>query len=208
MAPFEPFISVAAAMPMVNIDTDKIIPARFMKTIVRKGLGINLFYALRYDDDGRERPEFVLNCPPFDSAHILIAYDNFGCGSSREHAVWALLDFGIRVIIAPSFGDIFAANCLKNAIVPICLSRDICGSMMKDALLGLRFGVDLVGQTVKCPSGDSVRFDIDPLRKALLLAGHDDIQVTLNHMGEIANFERSRAADDWLYPSIGIKHSE
>ena len=136
MQAFTELTGVAAPLPLANVDTDKIIPARFLKTIKRTGLGVNLFDTLRYDAEGQERPDFVLNQPPYRHAEVLIAHENFGCGSSREHAPWALLDFGIRCVIAPSFADIFHNNCFKNGILPVALPREICDQLMEDARLG------------------------------------------------------------------------
>jgi len=192
---------VAAALPMANIDTDKIIPARFLKTIKRTGLGVHLFDTLRYDSDGKERPEFVLNQEPFRQAEILIAHENFGCGSSREHAPWALLDFGIRCVIAPDFADIFHTNCFKNGILPVRLPRAVCDQLMEDSRLGsnARVTVDLVRQVVVRPNGEEIAFEIDPFRKHLLLNGLDDIGQTLQHAPKIDAYEINRAKNqDWL----------
>lgn len=206
MEKFTTLTAIAAPLPMANVDTDKIIPARFLKTIRRSGLGAHLFDALRYDPEGRERPDFVLNQPPWREARILIAYENFGCGSSREHAPWALLDFGIRAVIAPSFADIFHNNCFKNGILPITLPRETVETLMGDARLGAngRLTIDLERQVVIRPSGEEIRFEIDPFRKYLLLNGLDDIGQTLLHEGEIARYEaRQRQERDWL-PSITL----
>ena len=160
MQAFTTLTAVAAPLPLANVDTDKIIPAQFLKTIQRSGLGRNLFNALRFDAQGAERPEFVLNQEPFRHAHILIAHENFGCGSSREHAPWALLDFGIRCVIAPSFADIFNNNCFKNGILPVRLSREDCDHLMEDACMGgnARITVDLPRQVVVRPSGEELPF--------------------------------------------------
>ena len=167
MDKFTTLTAVAAPMPMANIDTDKVIPARFLKTIKRSGLGVHLFDTLRYDNDGKERPEFVLNQEPYRKAQIIIAHENFGCGSSREHAPWALLDFGIRCVIAPDFADIFFNNSFKNGILPIRLPRAICDQLIDDAKLGgnARITVDLERQVVVRPNGEEIHFDIDPFRK-------------------------------------------
>ena len=191
-------------MPLANVDTDKIIPARFLKTIARTGLGRNLFDSLRYDAAGAERPEFVLNQAPYRDAGILIAHENFGCGSSREHAPWALLDFGIRCVIAPDFADIFHSNCFKNGILPVCLPRAVCDVLMADARMGgnARLTVDLQRQCVVRPSGEEITFTIDPLRRHLLLHGLDDVGQTLQHAAAIDRYEADvRGARPWL-PSL------
>ena len=181
-------------MPMQNIDTDKIIPARFLKTIKRSGLGVHLFDPLRFDKDGNEKPDFVLNQEPYRHAQIIIAHENFGCGSSREHAPWALLDFGIRCIIAPDFADIFYNNSFKNGILPIRLPRAICDQLIDDAKLGgnARVTIDLARQVVIRPNGEEISFDIDPFRKHSLLNGLDDIGQTLQHGTQIDGFEARR----------------
>ncbi len=200
MQPFTTLTGIAAALPIPNIDTDKIIPARFLKTIKRTGLGSALFHAMRYRADGSEDPEFVLNREPWRKAEILIAGPNFGCGSSREHAPWALLDFGIRCIIAPEFADIFYNNCFKNGILPIKLPQSVCDRLAEDAMLGAnaRLTVDLARQVVVRPDGEEIRFEIDPFRKRCLLEGLDDIALTLAHADAIAAYEsRRRAAEPW-----------
>jgi 3-isopropylmalate/(R)-2-methylmalate dehydratase small subunit len=205
MQPFTTLTAVAAPLPMANVDTDKIIPARFLKTIARTGLGKNLFDTLRFHEHGGERADFVLNQDPYRHAEILIAHENFGCGSSREHAPWALLDFGIRCVIAPDFADIFHNNCFKNGILPIRLPRDICDALMDDARLGAnaRLTVDLARQVVVRPNGEEVHFDIDPFRKRLLLEGLDDIGQTLQHAPRIDAYEaRLRQEASWM-PSLG-----
>ncbi len=158
MQPFTTLTGVAAPLPMANVDTDKIIPARFLKSISRSGFGKNLFANMRYREDGTENPDFVLNRPPYRDAEILIAHENFGCGSSREHAPWALLDFGIRCVIAPDFADIFHNNCFKNGILPVRLPREVCEKLMDDARLGgnARLTVDLERQVVVRPSGGEI----------------------------------------------------
>jgi len=203
MQPFTTLTGVAAPLPLANVDTDKIIPARFLKTIKRTGLGVHLFDTLRYDGDGAERPDFVLNQPPYRQAEILIAHENFGCGSSREHAPWALLDFGIRCVIAPDFADIFHGNCFKNGILPIRLPRDVCDQLMEDARLGgnARLTVDLQRQVVVRPSGEEIPFAIDEFRKHLLLNGLDDIGQTLQRAPAIDAYEAQDAA--WK-PAIAI----
>ena len=206
MQPFTTLTGVAAPLPLANVDTDKIIPARFLKTIKRTGLGQNLFDTLRYDGDGRERPEFVLNQAAYRSAEILVAHENFGCGSSREHAPWALLDFGIRCVIAPSFADIFHTNCFKNGILPIALPREVCDALMEDARLGgnARLTVDLERQVVVRPNGEKVPFAVDAFRKHLLLNGLDDIGQTLQRAPAIDAYEaRLREQSPWM-PAIAV----
>jgi 3-isopropylmalate/(R)-2-methylmalate dehydratase small subunit len=200
--PFTTLTGVAAPMPAANIDTDKIIPARFLKTIARTGLGKSLFANMRYAEDGTEKPDFVLNQEPYRSAEILIAFDNFGCGSSREHAPWALLDFGIRCVIAPDFADIFHSNCFKNGILPVALPRAVCEQLMEDSRMGgnARITVDLERQVVVRPNGEEIPFQVDSFRRHLLLNGLDDIGQTLQHAPAIDGYEaRQRAAQPWLY---------
>ncbi len=201
MQAFTNLTGVAAPLPMANVDTDKIIPARFLKSINRSGFGKNLFHNLRFREDGSENPDFVLNQPSYRNAEILIAFENFGCGSSREHAPWALLDFGIRCVIAPDFADIFHNNCFKNGILPVRLPREVCEKLMDDARLGAnaRLTVDLERQVVVRPNGEEIPFEVDPLRKHLLLNGLDDIGQTLQHAAAIDSFEaKRRAAQPWL----------
>lgn len=199
MEKFEKLQAVAAPLHMANVDTDKIIPARFLKTIKRSGLGVHAFAGLRYKDDGSENPDFVLNKPPYRDAKILIAGENFGCGSSREHAPWALLDFGIRCVIAPSFADIFFNNCFKNGILPIVLPRAQCEALMADAETGAnaRIIVDLAAQTVSRPDGEAYGFEIDPFRKRCLLEGLDDIGLTLEKSLSIDAYEARTDAEPW-----------
>ncbi|GGL56272.1 3-isopropylmalate dehydratase small subunit [Wenxinia marina] len=197
MDKFTTLSGIAAPMPLVNIDTDMIIPKQFLKTIKREGLGVNLFDEMRYRDDGSEVPDFVLNQPAYRDAQILVAGDNFGCGSSREHAPWALLDFGIRCVISTSFADIFYNNCFKNGILPIVLpeaDRDAC---MEDAERGAnaRIEVDLEAQQITLSDGRTIPFEVDPWRKHCLLNGLDDIGLTLEKASAIDAFE-SRAASD------------
>ena len=206
MQAFTKLTGVAAPLPLANVDTDKIIPARFLKTIKRTGLGVHLFDTLRYAADGAERPDFVLNQPAYRHAEILIAHENFGCGSSREHAPWALLDFGIRCIIAPDFGDIFHSNSFKNGVLPIKLPREICDKLIEDAKLGgnSRVTIDLERQVVVRPSGEEIPFEIDAFRKHLLLNGLDDIGQTLQHAPAIDSFEaREKTEKSWM-PSISV----
>jgi 3-isopropylmalate/(R)-2-methylmalate dehydratase small subunit len=201
MQPFTTLTGVAAPLPMANVDTDKIIPARFLKSINRTGFGKNLFHSMRFREDGSENPDFVLNQPACRNAEVLIAFENFGCGSSREHAPWALLDFGIRCVIAPDFADIFHNNCFKNGILPVRLPREVCEALMDDARLGgnARLTVDLERQVVVRPSGEEIPFEVDPLRKHLLLNGLDDIGQTLQHAGAIDSFEARRKTEQpWL----------
>jgi 3-isopropylmalate/(R)-2-methylmalate dehydratase small subunit len=206
MDAFTTLTGVAAPLPIANVDTDKIIPARFLKTIKRTGLGVHLFDTLRFDADGAERPEFVLNREPYRHAEILIAHENFGCGSSREHAPWALLDFGIRCVIAPSFADIFHTNTFKNGILPIVLPREICDQLMEDAQLGgnARITIDLAEQVVVRPNGERIPFEIDAFRKHLLLNGLDDIGQTLQHAASIDGYEKRQHADQPWMPGISF----
>ncbi len=207
MQPFTTLTGVAAPLPLANVDTDKIIPARFLKTITRDGLGVHLFDTLRYDAEGGERRDFVLNQAPYRDAAILIAHENFGCGSSREHAPWALLDFGIRCVIAPDFADIFYNNCFKNGILPVTLPRATCDLLMADAALGgnARLSVDLVRQVVVRPNGEAIGFAVDASRRQMLLEGLDDIGQTLQQVGAIDAFERARAAaQPWLPVISGV----
>ncbi|AQS87507.1 isopropylmalate isomerase small subunit [Neoasaia chiangmaiensis NBRC 101099] len=206
MDKFTELTAIAAPMPAENIDTDQIIPARFLKTIERSGLGKHAFAAQRYDESGNENPDFVLNQEPYRRAEILITFDNLGCGSSREHAPWALLDFGIRCVIAPSFADIFYNNCFKNGILPIRLPREICEQLMDDARLGgnARITVDLERKIIRRPDGGEVAFDVDDFRRHLLLEGLDDIGQTMQHDDAIGAFEQRRAVDKPWMPKITI----
>jgi len=195
MEKYTKLTGIAAPMPLVNIDTDMIIPKQFLKTIKRTGLGVNLFEEMRYNPDGSEKPEFVLNQPAYRQAEILVAGDNFGCGSSREHAPWALKDFGIRAIISTSFADIFFNNCFQNGILPIVLPKEAVDVLMDDARKGAnaRMTVDLEAQTVTSSDGQSFAFEVDPFKKHCLLNGLDDIGLTLEKTAAIDAFE-SRAA--------------
>jgi 3-isopropylmalate/(R)-2-methylmalate dehydratase small subunit len=192
---------VAAPMKVINVDTDMIIPKQYLKTIKRTGLGKGLFSEQRYKDDGSENPDFVLNKPAYRNASILVAADNFGCGSSREHAPWALLDFGIRCIISTSFGDIFYNNCFKNGVLPIKVSPEDLEKLFDDAERGAnaRLTVDLAKQEIRGPDGGRVTFEIDPHRKRCLLEGLDDIGMTLQKKPRIASYE-SKAKEDrpWI----------
>jgi 3-isopropylmalate/(R)-2-methylmalate dehydratase small subunit len=201
MEKFEKLTGVAAPMPLINVDTDMIIPKQFLKTIKRSGLGKNLFDEMRFDDNGNEIPDFVLNKPQYRDAEILVAGDNFGCGSSREHAPWAIKDFGIRCVIAPSFADIFYNNCFKNGILPIALPQAQVDLLMKDAEKGsnARMTVDLESQTVTTSDGEVVSFEIDPFKKHCLLEGLDDIALTLEKGAAIDTFEaQAGAARPWV----------
>jgi 3-isopropylmalate/(R)-2-methylmalate dehydratase small subunit len=202
MQAFTELTGVAAPLPMINVDTDMIIPKQFLKTIKRSGLGKSLFFDHRYLDNGDENPDFVLNRPAYRTARILIAGENFGCGSSREHAPWALLDFGIRCVIAPTFADIFYNNCFKNGILPVVLPADEVARLMAEAEQGANavFTIDLAAQQVSTPEGRQVAFEIDPFRKHCLLHGLDDIAQTLQKAVSIQAFEeRQRAEQPWLY---------
>ena len=195
MDKFTKITGVAAPMPLVNIDTDMIIPKQFLKTIKRSGLGANLFDEMRFTQDGQEIPDFVLNQPAYRKAEIIIAGDNFGCGSSREHAPWALLDFGIRSVIATSFADIFYNNCFKNGILPIVMPEDVVNTLMEDARRGenARMTVDLENQTVTTSDGQSFPFEVDAFKKHCLLNGLDDIGLTMEKSPSIDSFEAKAA---------------
>lgn len=199
MQPFTTLTGVAAPMPSVNIDTDRIIPKNYLKTIKRTGLGKGLFAEQRFNDDGSENPDFVLNKPAYRKAEVIVAGDNFGCGSSREHAPWALLDFGIRCVISTSFADIFYNNCFKNGILPIRVSPDDLEKLMDDADRGANatLSIDLESQTIKGPDGGTLHFDIDPFRKHCLLNGLDDIGLTLEKKDEIDSYEAKLAQREW-----------
>ena len=193
--------SVAAPLRIINIDTDMIIPKQYLKTIKRTGLGTGLFSEMRYREDGSENPDFVLNRPAYRNAQILVAGDNFGCGSSREHAPWALLDFGIRCVISTSFADIFYNNCFKNGILPIVLPEDERDLCMRDAEKGAnaRIEVDLEAQTITLSDGQQIRFEVDPFRKHCLLNGLDDIGLTMEKAPAISIFEAQAAqARPWV----------
>ena len=201
MEKFEPVSGIAAPMPLVNIDTDMIIPKQFLKTIKRTGLGVNLFDDMRYDEDGNEFPDFVLNKPAYRNAEILVAGDNFGCGSSREHAPWALRDFGIKVVISTSFADIFHNNCFKNGILPVVLPKEQVDVLMEDAGKGgnARITVELEAQTVSTTDGTTFSFDVDPFKKHCLLEGLDDIGLSMQKMDAIEAFEgKARARTPWI----------
>jgi 3-isopropylmalate/(R)-2-methylmalate dehydratase small subunit len=192
MDKFTSLTGVAAPMPMINVDTDKIIPKQFLKTIERKGLAKGLFHELRTHPDGSENPDFVLNQPAYRKAQVLVAGENFGCGSSREHAPWALLDFGIKCVISSSFADIFYNNCFKNGVLPITLPPETVAMLMEDAKNGANavLTIDLENQTVSRPDGEVVHFDIDPFRKHCMLNGLDDIGLTMQKGDSISEFEK------------------
>jgi 3-isopropylmalate/(R)-2-methylmalate dehydratase small subunit len=206
MRPFTRLTGIAAALPIANVDTDMILSAAFLKTVSRTGLGRGLFHALRFDADGRERPGFVLNRPPWREARILITLDNFGCGSSREHAPWALLDFGISCIIAPSFADIFHGNCFKNGMLPIRLPRGDIDRLMAEAERPETAGmtVDLESRTI-VHAGGTLSFDLDAQRRERLLGGVDDIALALRFEAAIGGYEERVATEaQWLAdPGLG-----
>ena len=201
MEKFTTLRGVAAPLPMVNVDTDMIIPKNFLKTIKRTGLKEGLFYEMRWTADGQKK-DFILDQPAYQNAQILVAGPNFGCGSSREHAPWALLDFGIRCVIAEGFADIFYNNCFKNGILPIKVPKEIIDKLMDDASRGSNaiIEVDLEKQEIKGPDGGTVHFEIDPFRKRCLLEGLDDIGLTMEKRTEIDDFEnRQKESQPWLY---------
>ena len=202
MQAFTKLEGVAAPLRAINTDTDQIIPKQFLKTIKREGLGKNLFNDLRFNEDGSEKPDFVLNRAAYRNAKILVAGDNFGCGSSREHAPWALLDFGIRCVISTSFADIFYNNCFKNGILPIKVTPEQLELLFDDAERGANatLTIDLEAQEIRGPDGGVVSFEIDPFRKRCLLEGLDDIGLTLEKAADIDSFEdRQRSQQPWLY---------
>ena len=197
MDKFTKLTGVAAPMPITNIDTDMIIPKQYLKTIARTGLGKGLFSELRYKEDGSENPDFVLNKPAYRKAQIIVAEDNFGCGSSREHAPWALLDYGIRCVISTNFADIFYNNCFQNGVLPAKVSKEDLAKLMDDANRGANatLTVDLEKQEIYGPDGGVVKFEIDPFRKHCLLEGLDDIGLTLKKDAEIGGFETQTKAE-------------
>ena len=201
MEKFEKISGIAAPMPLINIDTDMIIPKQFLKTIKRSWLCVNLFDEMRYDDNGDEIPDFVLNKPAYRSSEIIVAGENFGCGSSREHAPWAIKDFGIRCVIAPAFADIFYNNCFKNGILPITLPQDQVDVLMKDAEKGAnaRMEVDLVAQQITTSDGEVFSFEVDEFKKRCLLEGLDDIGQTFQKVAAIDSFEaKASVARPWV----------
>ncbi|MBW3241518.1 3-isopropylmalate dehydratase small subunit [Epibacterium sp. DP7N7-1] len=197
MDKFETFTGIAAPMPLVNIDTDMIIPKQFLKTIKRSGLGVHAFDEMRFDREGNEVPDFVLNKPAYRESSILVAGDNFGCGSSREHAPWALADFGIKVVVSTSFADIFFNNCFKNGMLPIVLPQEQVDLLMSDAEKGenARMTVDLEAQEITTSEGEVIKFDVDPFRKHCLLNGLDDIGLTLEKADAINSYEERVAQE-------------
>lgn len=204
MDKFNKLDGIAAPLPLINIDTDMIIPKQYLKTILRTGLGTALFSEMRYMDDGSENPDFVLNKPAYRESKILVAGDNFGCGSSREHAPWALLDFGIRCVISTSFADIFHNNCFKNGILPIVLPKEDVDKLMDDAGRGAnaRLTVDLESQTITGPDGGSISFEVDAFKKHCLINGLDDIGLTMEKEQSITAFEAARnSATPWMNAS-------
>jgi 3-isopropylmalate/(R)-2-methylmalate dehydratase small subunit len=201
MEKFTVLEGVAAPLRMINVDTDAIIPKQYLKTIKRTGLAVGLFSEKRYRDDSSENPDFVLNKPAYRNAKILVAGDNFGCGSSREHAPWALMDFGISCVISTSFGDIFYNNCFKNGVLPIKVSPEDLEKLFDDAERGAnaKLTIDLENQEIRGPDGGVIKFDIDPHRKHCLLNGLDDIGLTLVKQEQITTFEeKAKAARPWL----------
>jgi len=201
MEPLNKLEGASAPLNMTNVDTDMIIPKQYLKTIHRTGLGKALFDEMRFNQDGSEKPDFVLNKPAYRKAKILVAGENFGCGSSREHAPWALLDFGIRCVIAPSFADIFYGNCFKNGILPITLPQEDVNKLMDDAERGANavISIDLEKQEIRGPDGGMIKFEIDPFRKQVLLNGWDDIALTLRAEDKITTFEKSQHTQaPWL----------
>ncbi len=201
MEKFTKLTATAAPLPMINVDTDKIIPKQFLRTIKRGGLAEGLFYEMRFDEDGKPKPGFVLDQPAYKDAQILVAGENFGCGSSREHAPWAILDAGIRCVIAPSFGDIFYNNCFKNGILPIQLPKEQVDVLMDDASRGANavVSIDLEKQEITGPDGGTIRFEIDAFRKHCLLNGLDDIGQTLNKAPRIDDYEaKQKHRRPWL----------
>jgi 3-isopropylmalate/(R)-2-methylmalate dehydratase small subunit len=197
MQKFDHLTGVAAPLPILNVDTDMIIPKDYLKTIKRTGLGVGLFANLRYREDGSENESFVLNRPAYRQAEILVTGDNFGCGSSREHAPWALLDFGIRCVISTSFADIFYNNCFKNGILPIRVTQGQLDALLADAEKGANatLSVDLEAQEIRRPDGGTIAFEMDPFRKHCLLNGLDDIGLTLEREGDITTFEQKLASE-------------
>ncbi len=201
MEKFTTLTGVAAPLDMINVDTDMVIPKQYLTTIKRSGLGKGLFFEMRFDADGNENPDFVLNKAPYRDAKILIAGENFGCGSSREHAPWALLDFGITCVIAPSFADIFYNNCFKNGILPIKLPGEDVAKLLDDAGRGANatLTIDLEAQTIQGPDGGEIKFELDEFKKHCLLNGLDDIALTMKIEAKIADFEEGqKASQPWL----------
>ena len=201
MEKFTTLTGVTAPLDMINIDTDMVIPKQYLTTIKRSGLGRGLFFEMRFDADGNENPDFVLNKPQYRDAKILVTGENFGCGSSREHAPWALLDFGITCVIAPSFADIFYNNCFKTGILPIKLPPEAVAKILDDAERGANatLTIDLEAQTIQGPDGGEIKFELDQFKKHCLLNGLDDIALTMEHAGKIDSFEEDhKTAQPWL----------
>ena len=202
MEPYKQHTSIAAFMNRSNVDTDQIIPKQFLKKVERSGFGVHLFHDWRYNDDGSDNADFELNKPAFKGAKILVVGDNFGCGSSREHAPWAIADYGFNTIISTSFADIFYNNCFKNGILPIKVEADVLNKLMAEiaANEGVQFTVDLANQQVITPGGNGFSFDIDPFRKENLLSGLDDIGLTLKHADKISQYESwHKKTYPWLW---------
>jgi 3-isopropylmalate/(R)-2-methylmalate dehydratase small subunit len=200
MEKFTRLTGVAAPLPMVNVDTDMVIPKNYLKGTERTGLGKHLFAEMRFNADGSERPDFVLNRPAWRRAEILVAFENFGCGSSREHAPWALRDFGIRCVIAPSFADIFFNNCFKNGILPLVLPKAVCAQLIADAERGANatLTIDLEAQELTRPDGERIAFEVEPSRRSRLLEGLDEIGATVAKAHRIDAFEaRVRRSQPW-----------
>ncbi|WP_114008331.1 3-isopropylmalate dehydratase small subunit [Cohaesibacter intestini] len=197
MEKFTTLTAVAAPMPLINIDTDMIIPKQFLKTIKRSGLGVNLFSEMRYNEDGSENTDFVLNQDAYRNAQILVAGDNFGCGSSREHAPWALLDFGIKCVISTSFADIFYNNTFKNGILPIIVNEEDHAKLLDDASRGANatLTIDLENQVIKGPDGGEIAFEVDPFKKKCLIEGLDDIGLSMEKIGNVDKFEKGMEAE-------------
>ncbi|CAI8234784.1 MAG: 3-isopropylmalate dehydratase small subunit [Planktomarina sp.] len=201
MEKFEKMTAIAAPMPLINIDTDMIIPKQFLKTIKRSGLGVSAFHEMRYQMDGTENPDFILNQGAYRNANIIVAGDNFGCGSSREHAPWALLDFGVRCVISTSFADIFYNNCFKNGILPVIVTDEELNLLMNDAEKGsnARMVIDLESQRIETSDGELIKFDVDQHRKHCLINGLDDIGLTMEKMESIDLFEKKMAKNTpWI----------
>jgi len=202
MEAYKKHTSIAALMNRANVDTDQIVPKQFLKKVERTGFGVHLFYDWRFNADGSDNPDFELNNPAFRGARILVAGDNFGCGSSREHAPWAIADYGFNTIISTSFADIFYNNCFKNSILPLVVSAEKLQALMDEIVAneGVRFTVDLENQQVSTPAGNGFHFEIGEFRKANMLAGLDDIGLTLKHEDKITAFEeRQKLAQPWLW---------
>ena len=202
MDKFTTLQGIAAPLPIVNIDTDMIIPKQFLKTIKRTGLGVSLFYEMRYDTEGKLVDDFVLNTKPYDNSKILVAGDNFGCGSSREHAPWSLKDFGIRCVISTSFADIFYNNCFQNGILPIVVNAEELDILMSAAGSQLEFNIDLPNQSIQV-GNHSINFDIEDHRKERLLQGLDDIGITLGYKEDISSYESNKKTQKpWLFGDL------